>query len=106
MPPLKLLLAIAWLLLAGQVGGTTASGSARWQPAPRLSWQVQFSGPIDTAVAADVFDLDLFDTPAVLVDALHADGPCRASMSCRSTSPPPARVWASRSASESVWGSE
>lgn len=75
MLPLRLLLVIAGLAITGQVGATTASGTAaRWQPDPQLSWQVQFSGPIDTSVAADVFDLDLFDTPAVLVDALHADG--------------------------------
>ncbi len=75
MVPLRLLLALAGLLIAGQAGLAAATGTAaRWQPGPELSWQVQFSGPIDTSVAADVFDLDLFDTAASLVAEIHAHG--------------------------------
>lgn len=48
---------------------------AWWQPAVGSSWQIQFSGQeIDTSVDAEIYDLDLFETPASLVTALHAQG--------------------------------
>ncbi len=48
---------------------------ARWQPEPGLSWQIQFSGaPVDTSYPADVYVIDLFDSPQSLIDTLHAQG--------------------------------
>ncbi|MFN7148907.1 MAG: endo alpha-1,4 polygalactosaminidase, partial [Microthrixaceae bacterium] len=43
-------------------------------PRPGLSWQWQLTGAVDTSVGADVFDVDLFDTSAAVVSALHARG--------------------------------
>ena len=51
-----------------------ASTESIWRPVPGTSWQIQFSGPIDTSVDVQVYDLDLFDTSKILIDQLHADG--------------------------------
>ena len=45
-----------------------------WRPAPGASWQIQFSGEIDTSLEVEVYFLDLFETPASLVAELHAQG--------------------------------
>ncbi|MFH1430785.1 MAG: endo alpha-1,4 polygalactosaminidase [Candidatus Uhrbacteria bacterium] len=46
-----------------------------WRPAPGTSWQWQLTAlPIDTAVNADVFDIDLFDNDHTMINALHAKG--------------------------------
>ena len=52
-----------------------ADGDERWIPAPGLTWQWQLSGEtIDLDVEAQVFDVDLFETPPETVAALHARG--------------------------------
>jgi hypothetical protein len=48
--------------------------SQRWQPAVRTSWQLQFSGRMDFTIDAEVFDVEVFDTTAETVAALHARG--------------------------------
>ncbi|KAL2068696.1 hypothetical protein VTL71DRAFT_15034 [Oculimacula yallundae] len=57
---------------------TPASAQAAgkfWQPAAGATWQIELSGVVtDTSYPADVFDLDLFDTPKATIDALHANG--------------------------------
>ncbi len=45
-----------------------------WRPRPGTSWQIQLSGRVDTSIVADVYDVDLFDTPATTIAALHAKG--------------------------------
>jgi len=46
-----------------------------WIPAPGTSWQWQLTGlPVDLGVEAEVYDLDLFDTDAGTIAALHARG--------------------------------
>lgn len=45
-----------------------------WHPGPNIPWQIQFTGAIKTAVPVDVFELDLFDTPAAKFKTLHASG--------------------------------
>lgn len=45
----------------------------RWQPRPGTSWQWQLTGPIDTSIDADAFDLDLHVAQAV-IDELQARG--------------------------------
>jgi hypothetical protein len=45
-----------------------------WQPGVALSWQWQLATPVDTSVAAQVYDIDGFDNPASVVGALHAQG--------------------------------
>jgi hypothetical protein len=47
------------------------SGS-RWIPTPGESYQIQYDGKLDLGVAADVYDLDMFDTSAKIVAKLHA----------------------------------
>lgn len=43
-------------------------------PGPDETWQYQLQGRIDTSVAAGIYDVDLFDTPAAVVDELHRAG--------------------------------
>ncbi len=46
-----------------------------WHPRPRTTWQIQLnSGNIDTHYHAQVYDIDLFDTPAATIAALHRMG--------------------------------
>ena len=48
---------------------------ARWRPTKGQTWQWQLDGgPIDTSVDADVYDVDLFTTPAATVADLHGRG--------------------------------
>jgi hypothetical protein len=54
------------------VDGT--AGATIWHPAPGTSWQWQLGGAIDTTVVAQVYDVDLFETPQATIDALHAAG--------------------------------
>ncbi len=56
---------------------TIPSAPQRWRPARADSWQWQFStetGPIDLTVDADIYSLDMFDTPTATVQALHQAG--------------------------------
>ena len=43
-------------------------------PAPGVSWQWQIQGTIDTSVAVDIYDVDLFDAPETTIAALQAAG--------------------------------
>lgn len=45
-----------------------------WRPAPGTTWQVQFSGPVDTSLSVGAYDLDLEDTTRATIDALHGRG--------------------------------
>jgi hypothetical protein len=42
--------------------------------APGMSWQWQLEGTIDTSLAVQVYDVDLFETEQTVIDALHANG--------------------------------
>ena len=57
-------------------GAPPAGGNAPswWSPAPGTSWQWQLSGTLDTTVDAAVYDIDLFDTAAAQIAALHGLG--------------------------------
>jgi hypothetical protein len=61
---------IGLVSLAGSTSAAAAAG-ADWRPTPRTTWQWQLSGPVDTTVDAQVYDIDLFDTPQETIDALH-----------------------------------
>ena len=51
---------------------TPAPSPSCWLPAPGLTWQWHLSEPpVDLTVAAQVFDIDLFDNPAGVVQQLH-----------------------------------
>ncbi|MGC1375257.1 MAG: endo alpha-1,4 polygalactosaminidase [Anaerolineales bacterium] len=45
-----------------------------WKPALNTSWQIQYSGAIDTSLNVQVYNLDGFETPKTTVAALHARG--------------------------------
>lgn len=45
-----------------------------WQAAPGTSWQWQLSGAIDSSFEVDMYDIDLFDTPATTIADLQAAG--------------------------------
>jgi hypothetical protein len=51
-----------------------ATTARRWVPRKGTTWQWQLSGRIDLTVKAAVFDLDVDDTSAKTVKALHAKG--------------------------------
>lgn len=53
---------------------TTTPTSGRWRPAPGTTWQWQLTGPIDSSVDVQMYDVDLFDVPASTVAALQAQG--------------------------------
>jgi hypothetical protein len=49
--------------------------STWWHPAPGLTWQWHLSDPpVDTSVDARVYDIDLFDNDAAVVEELHGRG--------------------------------
>jgi hypothetical protein len=52
-------------------GGQSGASGAIWMPAASSSWQWQLTGTIDQTVAAQMFDVDLFDTAATTVASLH-----------------------------------
>ena len=59
----------------GTDDGETGSGpQLPWRPAPGTSWQWQLVGDIDTSVDVQAYDIDLFDAPQSVIEALHADG--------------------------------
>jgi hypothetical protein len=53
---------------------TTGQGDGIWRPSPGTTWQWQLSGTVDTSVDAEMFDLDLFETPEAVVAELHERG--------------------------------
>jgi len=59
---------------AGSTGAAGTSATSIWKPAAGMSWQWQLTGTIDQTVAAQMFDVDLFDTSAATVASLHALG--------------------------------
>lgn len=54
--------------------GSPSAAAPWWRPAVGLSWQWQLSGPLDTTVPADVYDIDMFDNTADAVSLLHRLG--------------------------------
>jgi hypothetical protein len=66
-------------LLAGcltvlQLAEGIASSQAIWIPPVSTPWQWQLTGSIDQTVDVPMYDVDLFDTSAAVVAALHAQG--------------------------------
>lgn len=49
--------------------------SGNWyRPAPFTSWQWQLQGNVNTSYDAEIYDIDLFDSPSSLIQQLQADG--------------------------------
>lgn len=59
---------------AGGTAGTGGGGGNVWHPAPGATWQWQLTRSIDTSVEASMFDIDLFEAPQTVIDALHGKG--------------------------------
>src|SRR3954454_23250567 len=64
---------LAWSAAAG-ARPATPDRDAIWRPAPGTTWQWQLTQPVDPSVDAAMYDVDLFETPAAVVRALHARG--------------------------------
>lgn len=47
---------------------------SRWMPTAADTWQLQLTGTVNTSYPAQVFDIDLVDTPQATIDALKAQG--------------------------------
>ena len=52
----------------------TVSTPTHWTPPLTASWQIQYTGEIDTSLPVDIYNLDLFDTAPETIAALHARG--------------------------------
>nr|WP_312892896.1 endo alpha-1,4 polygalactosaminidase [Allostreptomyces psammosilenae] len=59
---------------AGESSGAGRPSEGWWRPTAGLSWQWQLSGELDLSVEADVYDVDLHETSAEQVAALHGRG--------------------------------
>lgn len=64
---------------AGSASSATTSGGGApartwWKPTRGQSWQIQYSGALDTSVKASVYDLDWEGTSTKTVTALHRRG--------------------------------
>jgi hypothetical protein len=56
-------------------GPDSAPGPDRWRPAKGLTWQIQIDGGVvDQSVDAEVYEVDLFETPASVVRQLQDRG--------------------------------
>lgn len=72
----RLAAAVVALLIAAPAAQAAPTGTqgARWQPSAGETFQWQLQGTVDTSVEADVYDIDMFDSPASLVTELHEMG--------------------------------
>lgn len=52
----------------------TETPPAWYQPAVDVNWQIQLQGPPNTGYPADLYILDLFDTPQAVINDLQASG--------------------------------
>lgn len=59
---------------AVESSSSTVSTDEMWRPEAGLSWQWQLSVPVDQSVDVDVYDIDLFENDAAVVDSLHRAG--------------------------------
>ena len=53
---------------------TTEPAGGIWHPGPGTTWQWQLTGTIDRSVDVEMYNIDLFDNPASVVDQLHQQG--------------------------------
>ncbi len=59
---------------AGGTGDTGGAATSWYQPVAGTTWQWQLSGSIDASVAAEIYDIDLFDVDAAQIASLQAAG--------------------------------
>lgn len=70
---MRRLAAAALLLLLTACSGGDDEAEI-WQPSPDDRWAIQYSGELDVPDGVDVIDVDMQETPASVIDDLHADG--------------------------------
>ncbi len=73
-PPLSHKAAADYGAPAGTAYRRTGASAEPWHPALNTSWQWQLNTPVDQAVPASLYDIDLFDNDASVVAALHRGG--------------------------------
>lgn len=62
-------------LVSALLPATAPPPEGSWyQPDINVTWQIQLQGPINSGYTADLYVLDLFDTPQNVIDDLHASG--------------------------------
>ncbi len=60
---------------SGNESNTGNTGdSGRWMPRVGDTWQWQLQGPVNTSYDANVYDIDLFESPAATIEELHNAG--------------------------------
>jgi hypothetical protein len=64
----------AQVSLSPPTAAPSGTANTRSNLTPGMSWQWQLTGKVDIDVEAQVFDIDLFNTDASIVSALHARG--------------------------------
>lgn len=55
-------------------GTTPVSGTGWYKPGLSATWQLQLQGTVNTGYDVEIYDIDLFDTPAQTIADLHAAG--------------------------------
>jgi hypothetical protein len=61
-------------LTAAPASALSLRAQPRWIPHVGQTYQIQYDGKLDLKYPADIFDLDMFDTPAKVVAKLHSMG--------------------------------
>ncbi len=81
MKPLKSMLLSVVILVVACGGGSSESGDGddnvvndRWQPQLSDTWQWQLTGTVNTSYDVDVYDIDLFDNTASVIQQLQNEG--------------------------------
>jgi len=70
---LSVVAVVTTTVFSGRAGA--ADAPTIWHPTPRTTWQWQLTGsPVDTSIAVQMYDVDLFDTDPAVVSVLHGQG--------------------------------
>ncbi|MET7421568.1 endo alpha-1,4 polygalactosaminidase [Dactylosporangium sp. NPDC005555] len=74
--PRTLLVAVTALaaVVLATLPAAAAPAATWWKPLPGATWQMQFTGRLDTSIVADVYDIDGADSTKAQVTQLHAAG--------------------------------
>jgi len=65
----------AILLLGFFLRPCLANESGIWyKPVTSVKWHIQLQGEVNTSYPAELYDIDLFDSPASLIEQLHVSG--------------------------------
>lgn len=70
----RLLIIVLAAAFIGHPVPSSAATIAWWKPAVGLTWQMQFTGRLDTSIAAQVYDIDGADSTKAQVTTLHSAG--------------------------------